>query len=217
MTTRRFVIPAAGKATRFGGIPKELLPISKTRCGLTHAVELATTIGQCAPVVVTTKEMRWLHKKTIANAGLRAIIIVDPKKTLGDMWESVLCGLDGTMPGGLIMPDTVPVLTDQQPSPRASALSLGCFLTSSPEQYSCLELGGLPPRIRTKEPNEDTAIAWGMVMWDAQAAQDLSKFRGHYDRAFESIMQSCGCDVFMLKSYADLGTFARYQEYIKCG
>lgn len=209
----RFVIPAAGNATRFSGVWKELLPISETECGLTYAVRTAWQYGRCSPVIVTTAAKREVHASTIRTAGLSAEIIVKENPEDGDMWGSVLLGIDLTMSGGLILPDSVAV--PQVVIANTAAISFGCFVSTEPWRFSCLDLtNSQRPAILTKPQIKTACLAWGIVTWDQAAAHQLSMARTHHDRAFEAVMQDRGYEVFSLNDYHDLGSFAHYWKYL---
>ncbi len=209
----RFVIPAAGSAVRFGGVYKELLPISATDCGLTHAVKLAIRLGGCEPVIVTTDRKKGLHQSVIASHGLSAEFRVKECPEEGDMWGSVLSGIDDSVNGGLIMPDTVPIV-DYAIDVRA-AITFGCFLTNTPWRFSVLDVkDSKNPVILTKQNIASPMLAWGIVLWNRMASARLKSLPCHFDRAFETIMQESGFGWFMLGGYADLGTFQQYRNFL---
>ena len=206
-----FVIPAAGQAVRFGGMLKELLPISEIDCGLTNAVRLAYKLGGTMPTIVTTTEKLAAHQAAVSSRGLQARFIVDSVRK-GDMWGAVLLGMSSDRPGGLLLPDSVPELTDEA-LPDA-AIVLGCFHTKDASQFSCVDLrNAARPRIDTKPDTSEQRLAWGLVAWSAEAAADFASFT-HFDRAFEAAMTRYGYGITLLNGYADLGSFARYTDFI---
>lgn len=214
MTPIRFVIPAAGAAIRFGGVHKELLPISKSDCGLSHAVKLAHKLGGCPPVIVTTAAKYDSHAKVVQLSGREAKLVVKENPEDGDMWGSVLCGIDSAMNGGLIMPDTVPVI--EYSLGDIGPLTFGCFATSTPWRFSCLDVrNGRRPVILTKPQVTAPMLAWGIVVWNTSVANKLRLFRGHYDRAFESIMETHNFGMFLMKEYSDIGTFEDYKRFMQ--
>lgn len=209
----RFVIPAAGKATRFNGIPKELLPIGPNNCGLTNAVRLANQIGHCSPVVVTNREKSDIHRRILVEHNLDASIVVEHDHDC-DMWGSVLQGIDPLRQGGVIMPDTIPVI---DPSLHVAApLVFGCFVANEPYRFSCLDLSGQVPTILTKPRIAHPMLAWGVVAWDEITANLFLTARDrHFDRAFESVMRTRGFGIVMLQSYSDVGAFDHYKNYLR--
>lgn len=215
MTPIRFIIPAAGSASRFNGTLKELLPISELDCGLTYAVRLAHRIGHCEPLVITTKDKFTNHYKAVSSLGLQCEFAEkdDPEK--GDMWGSVLFGLDWDdeeTAGGIILPDAVAELGSGVE--MSKGITFGCFLTNESRRFSCLDLLDTSrPAIRTKQFGMQS-LAWGMVSWDQESVTLLKQTTSHYDRAFEVVMQERGFGLFLLKSYHDLGSFEHYRDYL---
>lgn len=214
--TRRIIIPAAGDAVRFGGLPKELLPISETDCSLTRSVKLAHSLGGCA-VVITNPIKEAFHRAAIARAGAQDVdfkVRNDWKHK--DLWGSIERGLERGAPGGLILADTVPLLDYKVPNllmqHEKYELVFGEFWTDFPERFSVV----LADRIATKEKNPGRNLAWGMVFWSAAVTTYLLEQRfDHYDRAFEAVMKNVRVGRFILDGYYDLGTFSAYKEFLK--
>lgn len=212
----RIIIPAAGDAVRFGGLPKELLPISEADCSLTHAVRLGQTFGDV--LIVSNPDKEHWHRVALKRAELDCEIAVRKDHRKKDLWGSIEFGLAAggeTRAGGLILADTVTVPAKDCETPKVKPdLAFGCFKTWEPERFSVL----LPDRIATKAPRgvmERPALAWGMVMWSAAAADFLLGLEvSHYDRAFEAAMQRFHWHMFDLTSYHDLGTFQAYKNFL---
>lgn len=208
----QFVIPAAGNAARFGGVLKELLPVSEIDCGLSHSVRLAMKLGECDPVIVTTADKLHWHVDAIASRNLSAKFVVKPNPAEGDMWGSVLMGIDPTMDGGIILPDTYALVSSM---PAQQPITFGCFVTRTPWQFSCLDLASSrSPCILTKQQRQASMLAWGMVTWARDSAAQLMACPDHFDRAFESVMRDRGYGIFMLDSYIDFGSYASYREFL---
>lgn len=114
--------------------------------------------------------------------------------------------------GGIILPDTVAMVDG---APRyTSPINFGCFATRQPSRFSCLDLtDSCKPQILTKPDLHKTMLAWGMVIWDRDAAATFRAF-DHCDRAFEAVMQERGFGLFMLSAYADLGSYTHYREFL---
>lgn len=208
----QFVIPAAGQAMRFNAIPKELLPISEKDCLLTHAVRLATKLGNCIPVVVSTHEKKTWHYNAIVSTGLEAKFVIKNLPLEGDMWGSVRIGMSADRPGGLLLPDTV---VDCDSAACQADINFGCFTTETPERFSCLQSLPSGLSIVTKSASRSPMSAWGIVTWSKRAAQMLVEEGGHYDAAFEKIANVLGHSVFRLNSFSDLGTFAEYRSFLR--
>ncbi len=213
MTSRqiRFIIPAAGHAVRFGGIPKELLPISSVHCGLTYAIQLAQKLGRRSPVVISNPEKEAAHRAAIQLAGVDAELLVNPLDKC-EMWDSVRLGLDTNVAGGLIMPDTIPQI--EYEIDTTAPITFGCFQTHTPWNFSCLDIHqSNHPKILTKPQITRPMLAWGLVFWQ-EGVGSLLDTHSHFDKAFESIMQTEGYGWFLLKRYVDLGSFELYRDFI---
>ena len=214
MNPRRIIIPAAGNAVRFGGILKELLPISETECALSYAVKTAGMFG--TPVVITNASKEPFQRKALARAGAPLVEFIEQADYAHDLWSAIQCGLQAGCAGGLILADTVAEFELQVPLKGHNQLVFGCFETTEPSRFSIvLETA----RIATKEANPPGNKAWGMVFWHEQVTEYLlelhaRKHVAHYDRAFEAAMAQFEWGVFPLKAYADLGTFAAYRDFI---
>jgi len=202
---RRVIIPAAGEAVRFGGVPKEMLPISEEETLLGRAVRMARRIGD--PVIITNRKKEHLHRRLAPDVEM--IVKEDPKHL--DLWGSILLGLKHGVPGGLILPDTV---TDFDPStiPADMPIGFGTFQTYTPERFSCLTQG----RIATKEYGAAVpALAWGVVVWSGLVSEAfLGGAFKTYDPVFQMVMRTMGYGTFPLHYYHDLGTFVAYREFL---
>lgn len=201
---RRVIIPAAGEAVRFGGVPKEMLPISGEETLLARAVRIARKIGE--PVIVTNRNKEHLHRRLVPDA---EIIVKEDHRHL-DLWGSILVGLKHGIPGGLVLPDAV---TDFDPLtiPAHLPICFGTFQTDTPERFSCL----IGDRIATKQCAEVPAVAWGMVAWSGLVSEAfLAETFVTYDAVFQMVMQTMGYGTFPLHYYQDLGTFAAYRQFL---
>jgi hypothetical protein len=195
------VVPAAGVAVRFGGVPKELLPIDVHTTSLQHAVSLGRRLGDV--VVITNREKRGLHRRLLAGVELRQ------QGGVPELWGALRAGLRAGRGGALIMADTV---TDFGPLPeRRPPLMFGVFETHEAHRFSVLKDG----RIATKQPLPGRHLAWGMVVWSAEVTELFRSLEPmHYDRAFERAMERFEWATFPLRYYFDLGTFDAYRSFL---
>lgn len=199
---RRMIIPAAGRAERFGGVRKELLPLSATPgdCALRRAVERAAP----DPVVIVTRlDLIAAHARALDGLAVTYSI----QQHGGDLWGAILTALDDC-DGGLLLPDTV--WEGYVPQQIDAPIVFGVFSTDEPQRYSVLREG----KIHTKIAHPRRQQAWGCVLWQASAARLMraSAFK-HYDRAFEAAM-GLGYATFPISAYHDLGSFPAYQRWM---
>jgi hypothetical protein len=217
--TRRIIIPASGDALRFGGLPKELLPISDVDCSLTYAVRTAQALGGVA-VITSNPHKEYFHRAALKRAGLDCEIIVRTNYQHKDLWGSIERGLEPGRAGALILADTVSAWDfDKLPEdydPLKTDLAFGTFETKQPERFSVI----IGCHIATKEmPVAPVAgygdRAWGTIFWSAAVTDFLLGLEiSHYDRAFEAAMKEFKWSTFPLKFYYDLGTFPAYAAFL---
>jgi len=213
---RRIIIPAAGKAVRFNGLPKELLPTDLHECGLTRAVRIAKEIDS-EVVIITNRDKHVLHERILREKELLDGCVFKEQNTLDEMWGAIRLGLAMDCAGGLIMPDTVTSIAAGLSYTRPESIQFGVFDTDTPERYSILTNSN-PFTILTKQKvpgSRGACKAWGMVLWPEQVTNFfLANSFDHYDRAFEAAARQFGHGVFPLSYYFDLGSFPSYLAYL---
>lgn len=213
---RRIIIPAAGKATRFHGLPKELLPTDMHECGLSRAVRLAKELDG-TPVVVTNRDKQVMHERILRVAEYLNDCVFVKQETMDELWGAIRLGLERDCPGGLVLPDTVTSIaaTPRHSPAGAAVIQFGTFETTTPERYSVVP-NATPFAIFTKANLPAGSYrAWGMVLWSAHVTNFfLDNTFDHYDRAFEAAARTFGHATFPLSYYYDLGSFASYLSFL---
>lgn len=209
------VIPAAGRASRFGGVFKELLPVGEGTSLLVNALRQARSLGATDYAVVTRASKRELHADHLSrHADLDPFFLV--QLGAGDMWGAIQTTLPLRRDSLLVMPDTV--FRTRDSVPRNCDFSLGLFETEQPERFGVLSDGMLF--------NKSTALtgrqlAWGTVYWSANVAEfwrQWEALRGSFasfTAAFQWAMDAFGFETFALDAYYDLGTWESYREFIR--
>jgi len=199
----RVIIAAAGHAVRFGGIPKELLPLGVADTPLQRAVALGRRLGEV--VVITNPEKASLHRRVLEGVELKR---QGPRP---ELWGAIRTGLQRGRPGALIMADTV---TDFRRFEMTHPLMFGTFTTRESHRFSVLGARAIATKKRLVGPRQ----AWGVVSWSAEVSDFFMTLEvSHYDRAFEAAIRRFGYGTFALKHYADLGTFEAYRQYLAAG
>lgn len=209
---RTIIIPAGGKATRFGGTLKELLPINATDTPLLRALQNAVIGFDADEVLVISsldkiKEHAYYVGRNMAHA---APFIRYSITTSDNLWEA----LDDVMPlhdGGIVLADTVTFVEPQQ---ITAPLVFGVFKTFQPERFSVIR----NDTIITKQPmlNAGHSLAWGVVLWSKEVVDYWRKHQYEtYDDAFRDAMRVFGYATFDLPYYYDLGSFEAYVEFLK--
>lgn len=213
---RTVIIPTAGKATRFGGLLKELLPLNATDTPLKRAIDNAV-IGMDADevIIITNKEKIWEHMNYISrNVEFHLPIQYVPQVYDRDLLGAILTGLSRYNDGGLVLPDTVTMVDAHDVT---APLSFGTFVTQEPHRFSIIRNGTIVTKQHIGIPG-DGFNAWGAVMWSREVAQywiENSDTYEHYDDMFRDAMHYFGFATFNLPYYYDLGSFDTYVEYLK--
>lgn len=217
MSKRRIIIPAAGRAVRFNGLPKEVLPTDMYECGLTRAVRMARELGG-DPVIITNREKHILHERVLRAAEQLEFCQFIEQNDATELWGAIRLGLERGCAGGLILPDTVTSVA-AKPLDVVPNIQFGVFETSTPERFSVVNPQLFYPKqpfiIFTKQEGLGKGMAWGLVLWAAEITNFfLDGNFDHYDRAFEAAAREFGYELFPLSYYFDLGTFASYLSYL---
>lgn len=201
----RVVIPAAGLATRFGGVRKELLPLSEAPGDTPLARAVAKGLALGAVTVVTSLANVHAHARALADQPVSLVVRSDGTD---DLWCSIQAGM-GDGDGGLILPDTV--WEGHIPRTLDAAVVFGVFPTMESERYSVIRAG----RIVTKQPDTRRQSAWGCVFWRREAAALWHRESfATYDAAFQAAM-TLGYSTFAISAYHDFASFAAYREWIR--
>ena len=201
------IIPAAGKADRWGGYPKELLPISNERTFMSRTVDSLLMCG-CDQVIVITNpakiHLHAYHLRDWANV-LFSIQQGD------EMWAAMTTALDTPAEEYyFMMPDTF--LPDRPfPQSMETDFGVGVFLTEQPERFGVLRGN----EVVNKQPSETPGLAWGALAWSkAVASLWKSKFYSGYTSAINGAIQEFGFSQWHLAYYYDIGSMDHYSEFL---
>lgn len=239
------LIPAAGKASRFDGLYKELLPIDETEhgriiTGLSHSLMLAWGLGCDKVIIITNKDKVSTHRSYITqlsslNYMIPEYVVLQNQLYTNDLWGAIKtfnsCWNEATTMNHtigkddhciMIMPDTVPYF-EHWPLDKVDRcdFTLGLFETETPERYSTYN--SYTNQIITKQACSGTCDAWGMVGWSKRVAdfwlrtEETTPYR-HYDEAFNDVLwrqSEFTRNTFEISSYHDIGTFERYKEFLR--
>jgi hypothetical protein len=198
------IIPAAGRAVRFGGLMKELLPIGGGLSLLSHTCDLLER--HCDEVIVITRP-----EKIAAHAGelsTRARYAVQGQGS--DIWAAILTGLQTPADRYYFaMPDTYLEMPDVLPE---SNFVMGTFETCLPERFGVL----VGNRVINKQAGLPIpALAWGFLSW-SQEVRDywLSEEISEYTQAINRAISAFGCTTFALGCYYDMAAFEDYAAFL---
>lgn len=201
MTYKVGIIPAAGKAQRFGGTLKELLPLPDGRSFLRAAVH---RLPVDLVVIVTNKYKIQEHAREVGDDAVYMVQRGD------DIMGAIMTALDVRADRYYFtMPDTV---TDTDDIPDAH-FCMGYFMTDKPERFGCIVNG----RVINKSSDIETpALAWGTLTFDALVA-DLWRERNpeDYTTAINMAIREFSCTLHPLNYYHDNASIQDYLELMR--
>lgn len=201
------IIPAAGKADRWGGYPKELLPISNDHTFLSRAVDSLLMCGCDLVMVVTNPAKIHLHAYHLRNWENVLFSIQQ-----GDeMWAAVMTAMD--TPANeyyFMMPDTY---LPERPFPQSMEMDfgIGVFLTEQPERFGVIR----GKRIVNKQSSEMPGLAWGVLAWKKTVADFWkTKSFSDYTSAINGAIREFSFGQWHLAYYYDIGSMDHYSEFL---
>lgn len=197
------IIPAAGKAERFGGIFKELLPARDGVSFINHAVDRLRLVCDLV-VVVTNKDKAQSHIQNI-----KGVIFIEQDNELnllGAVQSALKIEAERYF---FTMPDTY-MRRDVFIDAPLMGLSLGIFQTYNPERFGCL-VDGL---IIDKSPHiESPAPAWGVLSWRGEWRSNFF-YTDNFTNAINGIIKATGVSTWDIGYYSDMATVKDYIEYM---
>ena len=158
-SNRLGIIPAAGKARRFGGVLKELLPLPN---GVSFIAEAVLRLrNYCDDIVVVTSEEKIRDHSLELGGNVFYAIQEDERDIYGAMVTGMHFDADHYL---FTMPDTY--------MPRNSfsgycnePFAMGMHETMTPERFGCLTDGLV---INKNENIPTPAQAWGLLAWSRE-------------------------------------------------
>ena len=203
------IIPAAGSANRFGGIIKELLPISKDKAIMDYSIHAMRQGGVNSIIVVTSA------RKIAALAEHRPGLLYTLQIEARDIWGAILAGLRFEADEYLFaMPDTC-IPEDAFDRTMTADFELGTHWTDKPERFGMIRHDG----IHNKEPG-DPGSAWGVLMWKKKVRDYWIEFDydiKSYTEAFNMAMGVYSWKAFELSDYYDVSNFDDYHRLMNGG
>lgn len=211
------ILPAGGRAERFDGIYKELLPIGQGDFLLSAAIRRGQALGSDRTLVLSSADKVATHARFLArHAAGFAVNLMVRSETDDHLWAA----LKRVIPRGedalLVLPDTTWTCTER--IPEGAEIAFGVFRTDEPWRFSLVQ----GDRIVTKPADAvGTFEAWGCVWWSARVARFWEREEARrgpypeYDRAFEAAMREFGYGTFRIENYSDLGTWSAYASFVR--
>jgi hypothetical protein len=202
------IVPAAGKAKRFGGIMKECLPARDGSPLITHAFSHMLIICE-EVVIISTPEKIAEHTRVVGGRPLYKI----QSNYANDIWGAMLAGMSiEANRYWMTFPDTAVKFKDYNELIVASDPFIMCtFETDMPERFGCLQDGWIVDKSEDIAP----ATAWGVLSWTKVIA-DLWQIEcpKTYTEAINMAIGEFGYSSYPLKSYHDMATIEDYRRYL---
>jgi hypothetical protein len=207
MTDNLGIIPAAGKAKRFVGIAKELLPLPDGRSLLEHAVD---RLAFCDKIVIVTTRDKWQSQLDVVRDRKNIHLINQEGAELMGAIRSAYRHFDA-LHYHMTMPDTWCVENAFEKRPDAS-FSYGYFLTSDPERFGCLVDGYMVDKQPVKVK---PSVAWGILSWARHINYLWEERRVEdYTQAINVALANGDCGSWPIGAYYDCANMKRYIELL---
>lgn len=204
MAYRVGVIPAAGKAKRFGGVLKECLPLPGGTL-----IELAISRLPVDTVLVVTRPDKIAQHAEVLQD--RAIYLVQNGNN--DIWSAIESALRIAADYYYFtMPDTVMPENAFYIAPQYADFALGTFETDMPERFGVLQDG----KVINKEKGLNVpAKAWGVIIWSRKVRDFwLQSEIKDYTHAINLAIMAFGLDTWPLAYYHDISCMSDYMGLI---
>jgi len=205
------IIPAAGKANRFGGVLKEMLPVYD---GVTLIRRTLTALhnGGCdACVLITNREKLQAHAQHLEDWQVYYAVQFGGR----DIWSAIVETLPIHGKVNLFaMPDTyypADIFTDFM----TGDFTMGAFETTAPERFGVILENGI---VNKQEMPAGTYQAWGVLGWTDKVAKLWIDHIDHietYTQALNMAIAEFGYHVKPMEYYYDLAAWSDYQQFIR--
>lgn len=194
------ILPAAGKAIRFGGVDKELLKLN----GKTMLEHAAARLPENV-VVITTEGKLQNHMKVLPKA------IFAIQEGNQDLWSAIKTGLTFQADRYyMTMPDTYMRVDVFKNAPQED-FNLGTFTTDKPERFGVLR----DNRVIDKQAGEIPATAWGVLTWSRNVRDYWLKCEvNNFCEAINVAMTAFYFQTWDIGKYHDLASAEDYTKLL---
>ena len=204
------IVPAAGRAERFGGTIKELLPYGDESL-LRRTIRVLKTGGADQIVILTNPEKVHMHVQDTHSIG-KLCYVIQQGDALLDGIMSITLEADRYL---FAMPDTLlPEKCFGYISGRDS-FYLGLFNTIEGHRFGVWQGTYLDNQIDDKRPEHkgEDCQAWGVVAWP-KAAMYLWRKNNYTDHteAFNHAIKTFGAETGEIDYYHDIADFEEYKN-----
>lgn len=208
------IIPAGGKAERFTGTIKELLPVAYNSVVLDYTVRAMIHAGVTEIIVLAATHKAQAYAQYCTKHYEKALRVVFIGSEHVELWDALSWSFKTLVHDSqwvsIGLADTVVPLHAYE---RKEPINLGTFATNEAHRFSVVEGN----RIVTKSHRFTDAPmrAWGTITLSEHVVHYINGNKyTHYDEALTDAMQNYQTNVFWLTHYDDLGDIEHYARFI---
>lgn len=205
------IIPAAGKAQRFGGVLKEMLPVSDGATLIKRTLTALNNGGCDMSLLITSREKMQAHAQHLEDWPVYYVIQSGHK----DIWSAIIESLPIHGKVNLFaMPDTFFPMDIFKDFMQGDFV-MGAFETTMPERFGVLTENGI---VNKRQLPPGTYRAWGVIGWTDKVAQYWIEHVDQietYTQALNMAMAEFGYHVKPMAYYYDLAAWADYQKFVR--
>jgi len=213
MIERLGVIPAAGKAERWGGLLKEFLPLQDGVTLMDRTLS-ALMIGGCdATLIITNRDKLQAHANHLKNWQMYYAIQLGAK----DIWSAIMESLPmhGRM-NYFAMPDTyypINIFTKM----GNDHFNIGYADTDRPDQCGVLTEHGI---VNKQQMPPGIYKGWGVLSWSGKVAQfwieNINNIKT-YTQAFNMAIDNFGFSITKMDYFHNMHSWNDYKELVNAG
>ncbi len=211
------ILPMAGKAERWNGVHKELLPVGENKYLCDYALDAFKAQNVDTVAIVTTPQKIAMHAQHFSKPKYEDLNYYFVIQKGVELWKAIeSCLLESTRATYtyFAMPDTV--IPNDAFNGYFTDFYLGLFNTLSPERFSVVKDDYIYTKDNTLTGTQQKA--WGVLAWDDYTAKHLFFYAGanmHYDIVFNKIMNQVPVRYGTLLYYYDLADWKAYRSFVE--
>ena len=202
------IVPAAGKAERFGGLLKELLPWDTGESLLHRTVRILWTVSD-AVIVISNPDKIAQHAQELEGFSDVYFVLQDGDTLLSGI-RSVTLEADYYF---FAMPDTVFPENIFPDSPDLNFMMVGLFDTIEGHRYGVWRDG----RIDDKNPENRGQLlkAWGVLGWPQSVMKILHEtYLTNHTDALNLALEQVKHYTIQMDSYHDVADYEAYRDLV---
>lgn len=213
------VVPCGGKADRWGGMVKELVPIGHGRWLIDQSLEAMRVAGVDRYCIVTSRAkihtlVEHFRKEKYRDYDLFYVIQRQQK----DLWEAMTESFPFAddvnvfaMPDTVFHPEAFRNLLRAGPPPP---FALGVFDTETPERFGVLVDGHFVDKPQGLPPGRYPA--WGTLVWRREVVEEWRRTKpADYTEAINCGVRAFGLHSFPLHYYHDFASWDFYRRWVE--